>query len=106
MPPTPGHPDRRTPSARSSPVCSWCSPQWSATAGCAGACEVTVVKRLIFLVAFAAGYVAGSAAGRERYLQIRRVALRVKDDPRVQQKAHEAAEFAKEHAQGAAEKAK
>ena len=64
------------------------------------------MKRLIFLLAFAAGYVAGSAAGRERYEQIRKVALRVKDDPRVQQKAHEAGTFAKEHAQAGAEKAK
>ena len=64
------------------------------------------MKRLIFLVAFAAGYVAGSAAGRQRYEQIRRFALRVKDDPRVQQKAHEAATFTKEHASAGAEKAK
>lgn len=64
------------------------------------------MKRLIFLIAFAAGYVAGSAAGRERYEQIRGLALRVKDDPTVQQKAHEAATFAKEHASAGAEKAK
>lgn len=64
------------------------------------------MKRLMFLLAFGAGYVAGSAAGRERYEQIRRVTLRVKEDPRVQQKAHEAAEFAKEHASAGAEKAK
>lgn len=48
------------------------------------------MKRLIALVAFAAGYVAGTAAGRERYEQIRRLALRISEDPRVQDKAHQA----------------
>lgn len=48
------------------------------------------MRRLIALIAFAAGYVVGAAAGRERYEQIRRLALRVKEDPRVQEKAHQA----------------
>lgn len=39
-----------------------------------------MMKRLIAVTAFGAGYVAGSAAGRERYEQIRALALRVKDD--------------------------
>ncbi len=62
--------------------------------------------KLIALVAFGAGYVLGARAGRERYEQIRRYAIQVKDDPRVQQKAHDAAETVKAHAHDAAERAK
>jgi hypothetical protein len=54
-----------------------------------------MIKRLTHLTAFGAGYVLGARAGRERYEQIRALALRVKDDPRVQEKAHEAAEAVK-----------
>lgn len=53
--------------------------------------------KLIALTAFAVGYVFGARAGRERYEQIRRLAVRVKDDPLVQQKAHDAAESVKSH---------
>ncbi|MFL6062993.1 MAG: hypothetical protein ACJ72E_17325 [Marmoricola sp.] len=56
-----------------------------------------MMKRLIALTAFGAGYVAGAAAGRERYEQIRRTALRIKEDPHVQDVAGQAAEFTKEH---------
>jgi hypothetical protein len=63
-----------------------------------------MMKRLIAATAFGAGYVAGAAAGRERYEQIRRFALRVKDDPKVQQLAGEATEFAKEHGAAAVDK--
>jgi hypothetical protein len=56
-----------------------------------------MMKRLIALTAFGAGYVAGAAAGRERYEQIRKVALNIKDDPHVQDLAGQAAEFTKEH---------
>jgi hypothetical protein len=65
-----------------------------------------MMKRMAVLVSFGAGYVAGAAAGRERYEQIRGLVLRVKDDPRVQEKAHQAADVVREHAHDAAEKAK
>lgn len=54
-----------------------------------------MIKRLTHLTAFGAGYVLGARAGRERYEQIRALALRIKDDPRVQEKAHEAADAVK-----------
>jgi len=56
------------------------------------------MKKLVALTSFAAGYVLGAKAGRERYEQIRRLALRVKDDPRVQEAAHGAADKAREQA--------
>lgn len=56
------------------------------------------MKKLVLLTSFAAGYVLGAKAGRERYEQIRRLALRVKDDPRVQEAAHGAADKAREQA--------
>jgi hypothetical protein len=56
-----------------------------------------MIKKVIALTSFGAGYVLGAHAGRERYEQIRRLALGVKNDPHVQDLAGEAAEFAKEH---------
>lgn len=56
------------------------------------------MKKLTLLVAAGVGYVLGTRAGRERYEQIKKTALRVKDDPRVQEKAHQAADLAKEKA--------
>ena len=56
------------------------------------------MKKLMALTSFAAGYVLGARAGRERYEQIRRIALRVKDDPRVQETAHQAADMARAQA--------
>ena len=52
------------------------------------------MKRLILLLGFAIGYVAGSAAGRERYEQIRSLTQRVKDNPQVQAGAAKAADAA------------
>jgi hypothetical protein len=52
----------------------------------------------MILAAAAAGYVLGTKAGRERYEQIRRAARKVGNDPRVQAKAHQAADLAKEKA--------
>jgi hypothetical protein len=43
--------------------------------------------RMTFVVGLAAGYVLGSRAGRERYEQIKRMAQRVADSPRVQEAA-------------------
>jgi hypothetical protein len=56
------------------------------------------MKKLMALTTFTAGYVLGARAGRERYEQIRRIALRVKDNPRVQETAHSAADMAREQA--------
>jgi hypothetical protein len=56
------------------------------------------MKKLIALTSFTAGYVLGARAGRERYEQIRRLALRVQQDPRVQEAAHGAADKAREQA--------
>jgi hypothetical protein len=60
--------------------------------------------KLLLLAGAAAGYVLGTKAGRERYEQIKRTAGRMKDDPRVQEKAHRAADLAREKAPLVAEK--
>ena len=57
-----------------------------------------IIKRLPLLVAGGIGYVLGTKAGRERYEQIISQFNKVKDDPRVQEKAHQAADLAKEKA--------
>ena len=57
-----------------------------------------IIKRLPLLIAAGVGYVLGTKAGRERYEQIRGTFNKVKDDPRVQEKAHQAADLAKEKA--------
>ncbi|NYE37857.1 putative membrane protein [Nocardioides cavernae] len=56
------------------------------------------MRKLTLLVAAGVGYVLGTRAGRERYEQIKKTAMRVKDDPRVQEKAHQAADVARETA--------
>ena len=56
------------------------------------------MKKLMTLTTFAAGYVLGARAGRERYEQIRRIALRVKDNPRVQETAQGATDLARAQA--------
>lgn len=48
------------------------------------------------VVGLAAGYVLGTRDGRERYEQIKSQATRVWQDPRVQQKAAQAQDLAKE----------
>lgn len=57
-----------------------------------------IIKRLPLLIAGGIGYVLGTKAGRERYDQIVGQFTKVKDDPRVQEKAHQAADLAKEKA--------
>ena len=57
-----------------------------------------IIKRLPLLIAGGIGYVLGTKAGRERYEQIRGQFNKVKDDPLVQEKAHQAADLAKEKA--------
>lgn len=62
------------------------------------------MKKLLILVAGAAGYVLGTKAGRERYDQIMQMFGKVKDDPRVAEAAHQVAEVAKKQAPVVAEK--
>ena len=57
-----------------------------------------IIKRLPLLIAGGIGYVLGTKAGRERYEQIISQFNKVKEDPRVQEKAHQAADLAKEKA--------
>ena len=56
------------------------------------------MRKLSLLIAGGIGYVLGTRAGRERYEQIKKAATRVKEDPRVQEKAAQAADLAKEKA--------
>ncbi len=56
------------------------------------------MRKLLLLVAFAAGYVLGAKAGRQRYEQIMNAANRVKDDPHVRSAASTVADTAKEQA--------
>jgi hypothetical protein len=56
------------------------------------------MRKTTALLAGGIGYVLGARAGRERYEQIRNLALRVKDNPTVQHKASQAADLAKEAA--------
>jgi hypothetical protein len=63
-----------------------------------------MMRKLLVVTSFGAGYVAGAAAGRERYEQIRRIVLGVAHDPKVQHLAGEAAEFAQQHGSAVADK--
>lgn len=56
------------------------------------------MKKLLLLAAGGIGYVLGTRAGRERYEQMSKMATKVKNDPRVQDAAHQAAETAKAQA--------
>jgi hypothetical protein len=62
------------------------------------------MKKLMLLAALAVGYVLGARAGRERYEQIMAMMGRIKDDPRVQEKAHQAVDLAKGQAPVVADK--
>ncbi len=57
-----------------------------------------MMKKLLLLTAGGIGYVLGARAGRERYDQIAGMATKVKDNPRVQDAAHQAADTAKAQA--------
>jgi hypothetical protein len=63
-----------------------------------------IIRRLPLLIAGGVGYVLGTKAGRERYEQLRSQFDRVKNDPRVQEKAHQAVDLAKEQAPVVADK--
>jgi hypothetical protein len=56
------------------------------------------MRKLSLLIAAGIGYVFGTKAGRERYDQIRDAALKVRNDPRVQEKTRQAADLAREQA--------
>ena len=56
------------------------------------------MKKTSLLIAAGIGYGLGTRAGRERYDQIRDAALKVRNDPRVQEKAKQAADVAREQA--------
>ena len=62
------------------------------------------MKKLTAILAGGAGYVLGARAGRQRYEQIRGVATKVKNNPKVQQTARQAADTAKEAAPGVKQK--
>ena len=56
------------------------------------------MKKLVLLAAGAVGYVLGTRAGRDRYEHIKALATKVRSDPRIQEKAHQATDLAKEKA--------
>jgi len=56
------------------------------------------MRKLTVLLSGAVGYVLGARAGRERYEQIKGMAVKVKDNPTVQEKAAQAADVAKTQA--------
>ena len=56
------------------------------------------MRKMTMLVSGGIGYVLGARAGRERYDQIRSLALKVKGNPTVQATASRAADAAKEAA--------
>lgn len=62
------------------------------------------MKKTTLLVGLAAGYVLGTRDGRERYEQIKTQATRLWNDPRVQEKASQATDLAKEKAPVVADK--
>lgn len=62
------------------------------------------MKKLLLLAAAGVGYVLGTRAGRERYDQIMGTVDKVKSDPRVQEKAQQVVDVAKEHAPVVADK--
>lgn len=64
------------------------------------------MRKITFLTGFAAGYVLGTRAGRERYEQISRTAQRVMSNPKVQQTTDAARSTVKTQASGLASTAK
>ena len=64
------------------------------------------MNKLMLLAVAGAGYVLGARAGRQRYESIKSTFLSVKDNPTVQEKAHQAADVAKGQAQHVAGVAK
>jgi hypothetical protein len=61
------------------------------------------MSKLKLLIVFAVGYVAGAAAGRQRYETIKSSARKLATDPRVRVTARRAGKSAAEKASGVAE---
>lgn len=59
--------------------------------------------KILLLTGLAAGYVLGARAGRERYEQIKRTAVKVWNDPRVQTQVDRVEDFARDKAPEVAE---
>ena len=62
------------------------------------------MKRLLIVTAGAVGFLLGSRAGRAPYEQFMRAIGQLKDDPRVQAKAHQGAQLVREQAPVVADK--
>ena len=62
------------------------------------------MKKLTLLLAIGIGYVLGARAGQARYEQIKNLAFKVKEDPRVQSAASTVADTARQQAPVVAEK--
>jgi hypothetical protein len=62
------------------------------------------MSKLTLLAAFGAGYVLGARAGRTRYDQIMGTVDKVRNDPRVQEKTHQAVDVARQQAPVMADK--
>ena len=54
-----------------------------------------MIKRLIFVTGFGVGFVVGSASGRKSYETLKQNALRTWQDPKVQEKVSEGADWVK-----------
>lgn len=59
--------------------------------------------KLVAVAGAAVGYVLGTKAGRERYESIKRTSRKMWNDPRVQEKRHEAEQVAQDLAREAGE---
>jgi hypothetical protein len=59
---------------------------------------VTMRGKILFVLGLGVGYVFGTRAGRARYNQMKTAALKVWNDPRVQEQVTAATEFVKENA--------
>jgi len=62
------------------------------------------MKRILIVSAGAVGFLLGSRAGRQPYEQFMRAIGQLKDDPRVQEKAHQGAQLVREQAPVVADK--
>ncbi|MEX5301539.1 hypothetical protein [Kocuria sabuli] len=54
-----------------------------------------MIKRLIFVTGFGAGFVVGSASGRKSYEALKQNALKTWQDPKVQEKVSEGTDWVK-----------
>ena len=55
-------------------------------------------SKILFLVGLGVGYVFGTKAGRQRYNQMKDAALKVWNDPKVQEQVKAATDFVKDRA--------